>query len=145
MPRIENVLNIAREPGEVIAYLADGRNEPDWNPDASNIVLSTDGPVRAGSRFHGHFKGLGDVAWEITELDPAGILAATITSPRVTIRARFRAAPRDPGTRLTEAIELHPHGLFRILLPIMLPAMKARFKNNRARMKQNLERAQPNP
>ena len=52
-------ITIKRPADEVFDFVADLRNESQFNPDASNIVQKTDGTIGLGTAFEEDFKRIG--------------------------------------------------------------------------------------
>ena len=92
-------IRIDRTQEQVFDFVADLRNGPSWNPDSSNVVLTSDGPVGHGSLFEEDREGFGRT---VTTIDVDVLTAGAHT---VTITARDNA-----GNVTTKAITftIHP-------------------------------------
>ena len=60
---------IRREPEAVFDYVADLRNEPQYNGQVSAITKTSEGPVGQGTTFEGLHRGFGSVSWRLSEYD----------------------------------------------------------------------------
>jgi polyketide cyclase/dehydrase/lipid transport protein len=60
---------IRREPDAVFDYVADLRNEPQYNGQVSAITKTSPGPVGHGTTFVGLHRGFGPVSWQLSEYE----------------------------------------------------------------------------
>jgi uncharacterized membrane protein len=137
---------IERPAGEVWTYAADILHHPDWMSvmDAS-LVKGTGSEVGSRGRERvafGPFKW--DVVFEVTEAD---------TGRRIVWRS-MSGAPFDlevsldleagPGsTRATYRTAIQPHGLWRLLSPLLAMEGKAAPERELRRLKENVEKGAP--
>lgn len=56
MPRIECEIVINRPVDEVFDFVADGHNEPQYNPHILRVEQTSAGPIGRGTRFRGEGK-----------------------------------------------------------------------------------------
>lgn len=100
------------------------------------------GPT-VGARFRGHVKrnGIGPIYWttcEVIESEPGKTFAFTVVqSGRPVNTWRYRLAPREGGTDVTESFELAPVAVLKLYWAI---AGWRRGKRNEQGMRQTLER-----
>ena len=69
MPRLEHEIVINRPVQEVFDYVADGRNEPCYNPHMPRVEQTSVGLIGRGTRFRGVSRLLGwplEMATQIT-------------------------------------------------------------------------------
>jgi polyketide cyclase/dehydrase/lipid transport protein len=66
---------IRREPEVVFDYVADLRNEPQYNGQVSRVMKTSGGPVAQDTTFEGLHRGFGPVSWRLSEYDRPGHVA----------------------------------------------------------------------
>lgn len=124
MTRIEHHVNINRPTEEVFDFLADGANNPRWQPPVIETT-QTDGPLGVGTKFHQKmrhplgFKVSAD--YRIVSYQPPRELALQTSSGGL-IRPTQRyelTANTDGSTTLRTIIEYRPQGLMQIALPLL--------------------------
>jgi polyketide cyclase/dehydrase/lipid transport protein len=115
---------VQRSPDEVFDFLADIRNERAWNPRVVRIDKTSSGPLAAGSRFRGRYKGLGLLDTELVEYDRPQRLGFRSTGPRMRIAGTFVLTETAGGTGIDLTADLEPQGVFRILAPLMAPVIR---------------------
>ena len=113
----------AREPEEVFDFLADLRNERSWNPRVVAIDKTSSGPIGRGTTFHGRYRGLGPLETELTEYDRPRRLAFRSRGPRMGITGAFSLRRAGDGTEVELDAVFQPHGLLRLLSPLLAPVM----------------------
>jgi carbon monoxide dehydrogenase subunit G len=134
-------IQIERPPEEAFDFIADLRNEPQFNPDASDIVKVTGGPVGLGTVYTENVKPLGAFEVTIDRYERPSLLGFDAKNARADIRVRFHFTPEGDGTRLRAEIEMQPKGALRLAEPLLRPMMRRMYERKRAPMiKQALER-----
>jgi uncharacterized protein YndB with AHSA1/START domain len=131
---------IAAPRERVFDYVAERENEREWNPDCKSVEKLSDGPIGVGSRWRAQWKGSPVIELETTEYDRpnhmtnhnGGALEVTVT---------FTCGPVDDGTRLDVAFYAQPHGVAKLLFPLMERQMRRRSAENVRRIKAALEAA----
>ncbi|HAG99643.1 MAG TPA: hypothetical protein DCL75_12525 [Ktedonobacter sp.] len=82
MPRIEREIVINRPVEEVLDFLADGRNEPNYNPHMLRAEQTSVGPIGRGTQFRTEVATRGrsmEMAYEIAAYErPQRLAARTI-------------------------------------------------------------------
>lgn len=122
MPRITGDIVVDRPSEDVFDFVADGRNEPKYNPDMLRSELITTGPVGLGSRFaavHSGRRRPVDLVVELTEYDRPRRLASVSRMPGVEVRGVLTFDPVGSATRLGWAWEVRPQGLARLAAPLV--------------------------
>ena len=148
MARISEELRVSKPAEEVFAYLADFRNERDWNSAARDVRLLTPGPISAGSRFE-HLEqapppfGVCLITTEVVEWRPGEMIRfhhASVTPPwEATWRYQLRAD--GVGTKIMIDIDMRGAGGLRPLIPLMVPFIRRfRFRPSFTRLAEALER-----
>ncbi|MFF3209079.1 SRPBCC family protein [Streptomyces sp. NPDC002886] len=125
----EASVEIDRPVAEVFAYLADGRNDPEFSPRVQRITRTPDGPTAIGTVFRSTVKDAGMKTgreFRITELDAPGRIRWTELSHNlVTAEGGYDLAELPGGrTRLRVFNTLTGHGFGRLLVGLALSAAR---------------------
>lgn len=124
MTSVEHKVKIDRPAEEVFDFLADGANNPRWQPPVIETT-QIDSPLTVGTRFHQTmrhplgFKVSAD--YRVTVYEPGRELALQTSSGgpvRPTQRYQL-TADTNGSTTVRSVIEYHPKGLVRIALPML--------------------------
>ncbi len=126
-------------PEQLFDMLADVCNEPKWQPDVREVTMLTDGPVRLGTRFHGAYRGLGEMDVEITEYDRPRRVAFHCEGSRMNMDVPFTFTPAGGGTDLEGRIDLELKGLARALRPLMGMMMGREMAKRPGQMRAGLQ------
>lgn len=113
----------------VFAAAADPHRQLEWDAKTLRSVKQlTSGPLTAGARFRGSFKGFGTVEYEFAEYEPPRRFAHLARIPAGRMTHRFTFEPVEGGTRLTQVGALEPNALGRVIAPIMRSMFAKRFR-----------------
>jgi uncharacterized protein YndB with AHSA1/START domain len=135
-------VTIARSQPDVFDYVVDTNNLLDWNSAALSCETSaTPDQIGRGSRFHGSFKGYGDVDVEITEFDRPNRFTMVSATKAGRFSHTISLTQTPSGTRLVQDASLEPKGLSRLVAPIVGSMIGRQFRRDNARLKQVLESA----
>lgn len=96
---------IHRPVHEVFAFLADFTHMPLWNYYVRSVTQLTEGPLGVGTIFD-QVRKTDRQQYAITEFMPDQQVAVHTLSPARPLTLRFRIAPDDQGTQVTETWEL---------------------------------------
>ncbi|EDY61307.1 MULTISPECIES: SRPBCC family protein [Streptomyces] len=124
------VVAIDRPVQEVFAYLADGRNDPQFSPRVLRIERVPDTPTTVGTVFRSTVKDAGMKTareFRITELEaPVRIRWTEVSKNSVTVReGGYDLEPLADGrTRVSIFNVLEGHGLGRLLVGLALAAAR---------------------
>jgi uncharacterized protein YndB with AHSA1/START domain len=122
--RIEHQVNIDRPIEEVFDFLADGANNPRWQPPVI-ATTQTSGPLDLGTKFDQTMRHpLGfkvSANYQIVSYEPPRELALqTISGGPIRPTQRYElTANTDGATTLRTIIEYHLQGLMQIALPVL--------------------------
>ena len=122
MAHIEGEIIIGRPVEEVFDVVADERNEPRYNPRLLWVEKISSGPISRGTRFRAATKTTGrpvEMTIEFTEYERPRRLSSSTRMPTMEIRGTLTFDPVPEGARMRWSWEVHPHGLFRMLMPVI--------------------------
>ena len=105
MLRIDVHTQIQRPMDEVFAFLADFTHMPLWNYYVRSVTRVTEGPLEVGSIFD-QIRQRDRQQYVITEFMPDQQVAVQTLPPARPLTLRFRLAPDEKGTQVTETWEL---------------------------------------
>lgn len=136
---IQTQLDLPRPIGEAFDYVADFRNENEWNVIAHDVRMLTEPPIGKGSRFRGKYYRLATMEIEIEEYDRPRHLLIRVTSNWLDFAGTFDFATRGDATHLISAIDPKLKGFFRLLAPLMTGRTKGQLEKNMGSLKRTLE------
>ncbi|MED7952474.1 SRPBCC family protein [Streptomyces sp. BE303] len=124
-------VEVDRPVEHVFAYLADGRNDPEFSPRVQSIEKTPDGPTAVGTVFRSTVKDAGVKSsreFRITALEPPHTIRWTEQSKNlITAEGGYDLEPLPGGgTRVRIFNELDGHGLGKLLVA---PALRAARKD----------------
>jgi uncharacterized protein YndB with AHSA1/START domain len=145
MPHIEGEIVINRPVAEVFDFVADERNEPRYNPRMRHAEKTTAGPIGVGTRFRAEFTSprRAVATTEITSYEPPSRLASSTHLSGMDIRGTLNFEIVPEGTRMRWSWQLHPHGLLKLLGPLVASIGSRQEKAIWASLKRFLEQQQP--
>ena len=120
MVGLDGEVRIARSCADVFDVVADERNR--YDPRIRHAELLTAGPLGVGSRFRSVTTSMGrqvEMIVEITAYERPRRLATTTRTSSVDIHSVMIFEPVGGGTRMRWRSELQPHGLLKVLTPVM--------------------------
>jgi uncharacterized protein YndB with AHSA1/START domain len=128
MARIAATNTIPCAPDVIFDHWTDGRRFPTWKPDtAKHVELLTPEPVGLGSRFHGTYKGIGEVEWEIVDYERPHRVTTLAHTKFGDLRHTIVLESTAGTTQVTQIGETKPTGIMRLLGPIMAANIKKGF------------------
>jgi Polyketide cyclase / dehydrase and lipid transport len=146
MARIEGEIVIGRPVDAVFDYVADQRNEPQYNPQMVRAQKMTAGPVGKGTQFRSAVVSRGRTAEmliECTGYDRPKLFATTTTMAQADISYTLRFEPAPAGTRMRWSGQVHPKGAFRLLGPMITRLGIRQEERIWTSLKKHLEAAPP--
>lgn len=123
MPGFSEELRIDSPATTVFDFLADARNEVQWNEGVSRAELVTDEPIRQNSQFVVEDKR-GEHEVEITVFDRPEHLEFALTSKQMDVAINYRFTDSDGRTTAVGHFDARPKGFMKALLPLLLPLIK---------------------
>jgi hypothetical protein len=154
MRRIEGEIVIHRPVEEVFGFVADERNEPQYNPQMLRVEQISSGPIGRGTLFRCVMGRNVEMTWAITayerprRLCGAGRAMVRLLRalPTMDIQGTLTFDPVPGGTRMRWSWQLEPLGIFRLLTPLIGRLGQRQEATIWAGLKQLLERQEtPQP
>jgi hypothetical protein len=128
-------ITVERPVEEVFDFVADLHNEPQFNPDASNIVKKTDGAIGLGTVFEEDYKRVGRYLTTIDVYQRPTELGFDARNPKADALVRFHLAPQGPSaTSVSCTVELTMKGPMRFAEPLMAPMIRKQIESTRGPM-----------
>lgn len=135
---LENTIEIAAPAEEVFDLVADVRNEPRWNSQLLDVQMLTSAPVGVGTRFLVRFgRGVGRAL--LAGVDRPRSWTAVSRSRVLDAQTEGRVDDVPGGSRLTIRSRLRPHGVLRLLTPVLGLWMRRIWDQDLRRVKAVLE------
>jgi uncharacterized protein YndB with AHSA1/START domain len=134
---------IERPPETVFDYVADLDHEPEWNPDASNVVRTTPGEIGLGTVWEEDFRRVGHYVTTIDRYERPRELSFDARNPRTDAHVSFSFAPagRD-ATEVSCVVELTMKGPMRLFESLLAGTIRRQIESSRGpKLKQALERS----
>jgi len=126
MSHIEREIIINRPVDEVFDFLADGCNEPHYNPHMLRAEQTSAGPVGPGMQFRTEVTNNGqsmEMVYEITAYErPQRLAGRTIKGP-IAVQSTETFASVPGGTHFRWVMELEPSGIFKLMSPLVARRM----------------------
>jgi uncharacterized protein YndB with AHSA1/START domain len=145
MPRIEREIIINRSVDEVFDFLADGRNEPHYNPHMLRAEQTSTGPVGPGTQFRTEVTTRGrsmEMIYEITAYErPRRLAGHTLKGP-IAVQSTETFASVPGGTHFRWVMELEARGIFKLMSPLVARMMGRNLDTLLANIKRLLEAQQ---
>jgi uncharacterized protein YndB with AHSA1/START domain len=133
---------VERPQEQVFDYVADLDHEPEWNPDASNVVRTSPGEVGLGTVWEEDFRRVGHYVTTIDAYERPRLVAFDARNPRTDARVRFELSPAgERATKVTCTVELTMKGPMRVLEPLLAGSIRRQIERSRGpQLRQALER-----
>jgi uncharacterized protein YndB with AHSA1/START domain len=129
MVQINHTATIAAPVEQVFAAASEPDQQLRWDRDTLRSVEPLGaGPLAAGARYRGRFKGFGTIDYEFAEFDPPHRFAHVAAMPMGRMTHRFTFRPVPGGTELTQTGTLDPNLLGRLLAPVVRAMLGKRFR-----------------
>ena len=146
MARIEGEIFIGRPVEDVFDFVADSRNEPQYNPAMTSVELLTAPPIGRGTRFRARMGRAGtQMLVELTEFDRPHRLGSRTTSSVMRTSGALTFAADGDGTVMSWDWQVRPKGWMRMLGPLFGPLGGRMERRIWASMKRCLENTAAHP
>jgi polyketide cyclase/dehydrase/lipid transport protein len=114
---------LIKQPVELVFdYVADQRNEPNYNPQMLRSEMITDAPIRVGTRFRATARsGRREVEMliEVTNYERPRRFGSRTTMSSADVDGGLTFEPVDGTTRMSWSWDVRPKGLPRFLAPLV--------------------------
>jgi hypothetical protein len=114
--------------------MADTRNEPTWNSQASAAELASGEPIGQGTEFTTVNRGQTYRA-TLVEYDRPRHLGFDVVGKTMSIHGSLDFAEQGEGTVLNGSFDFTPHGPMKVMLPLMAPLVRRDFPKQMASFK----------
>jgi uncharacterized membrane protein len=122
MVRVEDEIVIDRPTEEVFDFVADERNEPRYNPKMRRVEQVSEGPIGAGTRYRAELVSMGrtiEMDIEFTGYERPRRLASSTHMSRMDTQGGLTFDPVPGGTRMRWTWDLEPHGMLKVMGPLV--------------------------
>jgi uncharacterized membrane protein len=146
MAPITSVVEIARSPEDVFAYVDDLARHGEWQDQIVSVKVDTEGPTRVGTRAT-EVRKIGGreqtMTYEITVHDPPKSFGFRGLDGPIRPDGKGTIEPLDDGarSRLTLELSLSGHGLGKLILPLARRQAKKEVPASQQHLKERLESA----
>ena len=130
---------IAAAPAAVWAYLTDFGNAGEWMTGVEGLAQTTEGPLEVGSRLSFVARGKARET-RVSALDPGRRIALTSTQGGVTATYDYALVPAGAGTEITLKAVCEARGLWKLLHPMIVVAMRKSDSSQLAKLKAAMAR-----
>ena len=131
MAVIESSCRIERTPSVVFDAVADPRSELHWNPKVRVMEKLTDGPIGVGTVFRAKWTKSPLVELRVTNWDrPRGWAYVNGGAIAVQLTITLEELEDRAATMLRSTFDATPHGLMRLVFPVLLPSLRREEANN---------------
>ncbi|MGE5579445.1 MAG: SRPBCC family protein [Bacillota bacterium] len=140
MARISGEVFIRRPAEEIFDFVADERNN--YDPGIRHTELLTEEPIGVGTRFRCESVSMGraaEMVVEITEHERPKRFASSTHLASMDIHSTLVFEPADGGTLMRWSSSLEPHGLLKLLAPLLAAAGKRQTSAIWTNLKRTLE------
>ena len=122
MIRIKGDIVIGRPVEDVFDYVADECNEPSYNAQMRRAEKISAGPIGVGTRYRAEVVSGGrpvSMVIEYTAYERPGRLASKTTMSAMDIAYTLTFEPVGEGTRMGWSGEIEPHGVLKLMGPLV--------------------------
>jgi polyketide cyclase/dehydrase/lipid transport protein len=146
MAKIEGQILIGRPVEDVFDFVADSRNEPQYNPAMAGVELLTPLPIGRGTRFRARMGRAGTpMLVELTEFDRPRRLGSRTTSSMMQTSGTLTFAADGGRTVMSWHWQVRPKGWMRMLGPLFGPLGGRMERGIWASLKRYLENTAARP
>jgi hypothetical protein len=131
---------VVNQPVEaVFDYFIDFRNENEWNVVAHDVSMTTPEPIAVGSRFRGVYDRMGQMEYEVKELDRPRFARVRGNARLFAWDSTFTFTTTTEGTSVECTMDPQPKGPLRILKPLMAGSIEKQMRRGLASLTTTLE------
>ena len=125
-------------PKVVWDYLTDFRNAKEWMAGIDGMTQDDEGPLDVGTQLRFNARGK-ERSSQVTEFEPGRRVALTSTQGGITATYTYSLASADGGTDATLDAICEAKGLWKMLHPLIVFAMKRSDSSHLANLKAAME------
>jgi carbon monoxide dehydrogenase subunit G len=136
------VIEIARPPEDVFAFIADARNRPQWDESVGTEELTSPEPIGVGSTVRTTLRSMGRTyvyTWEIKQHESPSRQRIESTSGPFPTTLEYLLQPSPAGTQLQFSVTGDPRGVLRLFCPLIARNTQKNLDRNFPRLKALLE------
>lgn len=144
--RVEGDIVIERPLEEVFDFVADECNEPQYNPRMTRAEKISPGPIGVGTRFRSVMTGAGgapEIDIEFTEYVRPRRITERVHLSSMDINGALFFEPVPEGTLMAWVWDLEPHGVYKLMSPLVRWMGERQERTIWTSLKHLLERRQP--
>jgi hypothetical protein len=122
MVEVAGEVLIRRPVNDVFNFVADQRNEPQYNPDMKKSEKLTEGPIGVGTTFRAQMLSGRRAVWmtvEFTQFEPPNLIAENVQMSSMDLSGSIRFDQRPDGTLMKWSWDLKPRGLMALMSPLV--------------------------
>ena len=127
MPDASNTVEIHRPPAEVFAFLADGENDRRWRSGVLDVRRKSGQGKGAiyEQGVKGPFGRRVPADYEITAYEPDRRIGFRAIAGPIRPEGSYELEPLDGGTRVTFALHCTPHGVAKLMAPMVAKTIRS--------------------
>lgn len=123
----------------VFDYFMDFRNENEWNVVAHDVEMTTPAPIGVGSRFRGQYDRMGQMEYEVKELDRPRYARVRGNARMFAWDSTFTFTEQSAGTHVECTMDPQPKGPLRLLKPLMAGSIEKQMRRGLGSLTKVLE------
>ncbi|HZR22749.1 MAG TPA: SRPBCC family protein [Vicinamibacterales bacterium] len=136
---VEKTAEFPYTPDQLFGLMSDIRNEVKWMPGVKSAVMTGTHPVGAGTEFVTVYQGFGTMRIRLTEFAAPRMFACVVSGTPMDMNCRFEYEPTATGTRMHMRMEVIPHGVLRLIQPILKWMFTREIAKRPAQIRRGLE------
>jgi hypothetical protein len=135
--------HIERSPQDVFAFMMDFSKAPRWRTLVRRIEVVGGGAMRQGAELLLTLDVMGNSRQYVSEVwafEPPRRVGYRNTASNVSGTFEYILQPESTGTRITMSCDVRPHGMMWLALPWLLRGNRARYRDQLANLKREVEK-----
>jgi Polyketide cyclase / dehydrase and lipid transport len=137
---IEGGADIARSPEDVFDYCSDHTREPEWNVKMKHVRKLTDGPMGLGTRYEMEFVPGRPMVVDCVRFERPTEWQMSGETMGMKVGWGGQVVATKTGSHLVLRMQLQPHGLMRLISPLLRRRMQPDVEHDIGAIKVLLER-----
>ena len=140
---VKGTIEVSRTAGDIFTYLAEPKNNTEWEKSLVETEMTSDGPMALGSkgrRVDKNFGSTDEGNWEVTKFEENKLLGFDFRSEKFVGYGEFALDPRESSTELSYMFEGRAtSGFWNLIMPLMMPMFRSQVRKDFERLKGILE------